>query len=194
MPRRPRLEAPGALHDVVAQAASRCRVVVDNADRLRFLDELRRVVDECGWQCIAYCVMGTHVHLVIWTPEPNLGVGMKLLLGRYAFVYNRRHGRRGHLFSDRFWSRRIDRPHHLRCAAVYTALNSVAAGICAHPSEFVWSSYRETAGIAPASGLLEPELLLRTLDEDVDIARVRYRELVDEAVARLARRRLDEAW
>ena len=70
---------------------------------------------------------------MVCTPEPNLGEGMKLLLGRYSFVHNRRHGRRGYLFGRRYWSRRVDSPRHLRCAALYTVLNPVAAGICPHP-------------------------------------------------------------
>lgn len=92
--------------------------MADDADRLRWIDELRTVVAECNWQCIAFSLMETHVHLVVCTPEPNLAEGMRLLLGRYAFTYNRRNVRRGHLFSDRYWSRRIDKPYHLRCASV----------------------------------------------------------------------------
>ena len=194
MPRRPRLEAAGALHHVVAQAADGSRIVADDADRLRLLDGLRTVVHECGWLCVAYCVLDTHAHLVVCTPEPNLGQGMKLLLGRYSSTYNRRLGRRGYVFRRPFWSRRIDRPHHLLCAALYTVLNPVAAGICRHPQLFPWSSYVETAGSAPPSGLLAPELLLRTFDEEPDAARRVYRELVDDAVVRLGRRRSAEAW
>jgi REP element-mobilizing transposase RayT len=194
MARFDRNEAPGALHHVVAQAASDSRIVVDDSDRLRLLDGLRTVVGECGWQCLAYCVMGTHAHLVLCTPEPNLGQGMQLLLGRYAFAHNRRHRRRGHLFGDRFWSRRIDRPHHLLCASLYSVLNPVSAGLCAHPAAYGWSSYSETAGVSAGSGILEPALLLRTLGEKEVVARERYRELVDDAVVRLRRRRQDEAW
>ena len=196
MPRRDRQEAEGALHHVVAQAASDSRIVVDDADRLRFLDELRSVVTTGDWHCIAYCVMTTHVHLVLCTPQPNLGEGMRLLLGRYAFVFNRRHGRRGHLFSHRFWARRIDRPHYLCCAALYAALNPVAAGVCGHPRDFPWSSYRETAsaGTDDGGGLVRADLLLRALDEDAARARELYRKLVDDAVARLTVRRREEAW
>ena len=43
-----------------------------------------------GWNCVAYCLLDTHVHLVVVTPKPNLGRGMRLLLGRYAITYNRR--------------------------------------------------------------------------------------------------------
>ena len=194
MPRRPRLEASGALHHVVVQAASDGRIVADDTDRLRFIDELRAVVTGCGWWCGAYCVLNTHAHLVVCTPEPNLGEGMKLLLGRYSFVHNRRHGRRGYLFGRRYWSRRVDSPRYLRCAALYTVLNPVAAGICCHPGHFPWSSYRETAGFRPGSGLLAPELVLQTLADDLGEARLRYREIVDDAVVRLGRRRADELW
>jgi len=194
MPRRPRLEAPGAVHHVVAQSASDGRIVVDDADRLRFLDELRRVIQEYSWECVAYCVMTTHIHLIISTPTPNLGEGMGTLLGRYAFAFNRRHGRKGHVFRNRFWSRRIDRPHYLTCSAFYAVLNPVAAGLCTHPGGFPWSSYLETVGAVPESGFLSPGLLLSTLDDDVAVAREKCRELIDEAVVRLRTRRAEEAW
>ena len=124
MPRRARLEGPGVIHHVVAKAANGANVVTDDADRLRFLDELRTVVSTHGWLCIAYCVMDTHVHLVICTPEPNLGQGMKLLLGRYAITFNRRLDRHGYVFTRPFWSRRVDKPHYLRCAVALRGLES----------------------------------------------------------------------
>jgi putative transposase len=195
MPRRPRHEHAGALHHVVARAASDGRIVVDDSDRLRLLDEFRVVVASHRWECVAYCVMTTHVHLVLHTPEPNLGEGMKLFLGRYAFAFNRRHQRRGHLFDRRYWSRLIDRPGYLCCAAVYTVLNPVVAGACLHPLDFAWSSYRETAGVTTESGLIAPSLLVRTFADEPEQARTNYRELIDGAVARLRARREDErAW
>ncbi len=194
MPRRPRLEAPGAIHHVVVQAASDGRLVVDDADRLRFLDELRRAALDNGWQCVAYCVMATHVHLVVCTPNPNLSAGMAPFLGRYAHTFNRRHDRHGRLFRNRFWSRRVDRPHYLTCAALYAVLNPVAAGICAHPCGYPWSSYGETVGGGGGDGLLEPGILLGALDDDSENARQIYRGYVDDAVARLRERRSDEAW
>jgi hypothetical protein len=138
--------------------------------------------------------MTTHVHLVICTPTPNLREGMGTLLGRYAFAFNRRHGRKGHLFRNRFWSRRIDRPHYLMCSAFYTVLNPVAAGLCTHPGGFPWCSYRETADAVPGSGILVPGLLLSALDDDATVARRIYRGFVDEAVVRLHARRAEEVW
>ena len=54
MPRPPRLEAPGAIHHVVVQAGSDGQLVVDDADRLRLLDELRHAVLDNGWHCVAF--------------------------------------------------------------------------------------------------------------------------------------------
>jgi len=195
MPRRPRQEHAGALHHVVAQAASDGRIVADDSDGLRLLDELRRVVASHDWECIAYCVMSTHLHLVVHTLQPNLGEGMKLFLGRYAFAFNRRHGRRGHLFDRRYWSRLIDRPGYLCCAAVYTVLNPVVAGISSHPRHYRWSSYHETAMALGGDGLVDASLLLRTLSEDEEQARACYRGVIDDALARLRIRRDGErAW
>ena len=179
---------------MVAKAANGARIVMDDADRLRFLDELRRVVSSHGWLCMAYCMLDTHVHVVICTPEPNLGDGMKLLLGDYAITYNRRLGRSGYVFARPFWSRRVDKPYYVRCAVLCTVLNPVAAGLCRQPSEFRWSSYNETVGAVPPSGLLDPEILLRPLDEDAGRARIMFREVVDDAVERLAARRGEVAW
>jgi len=194
MPRRPRHEGPGALHHVVSRSSTDVPLVVDDLDRVQFLDELRGVARDLGWQCLAYCVMSTHAHLVLCTSEPNLGIGMRRLQGRYASAHNRRHDRRGHLFGRRYWSRRIDRPHYLACAALYAVLNPVAAGLCAHPVDFAWSSYRETAAGEPRTGLLEPEVLLRTFADDVSRAREEYRTVVEQALLRMAARRAEDAW
>src|SRR5262245_365693 len=132
MPRRPRYEGADALHHVVVRAPTDMRMVDDDVDCAQFLDEFRIASQGCEWECLAYCVLSTHAHFVLQTPEPNLADGMRRLQGRYARAYNRRHQRQGHLFGRRYWSRRIDKPHYLRCASLYAVLNPVEAGICRH--------------------------------------------------------------
>ena len=46
--------------------------------------------------------MRNHFHLVLETPQRNMVVGMKWLLGTYTSRYNRRHKEFGHLFSGRY--------------------------------------------------------------------------------------------
>ncbi len=51
----------------------------DDADRRRFLRRLHTVVRRYGWRCTAYCLLGTHYHLVVETPRPNLALGIQAL-------------------------------------------------------------------------------------------------------------------
>jgi len=46
--------------------------------------------------------MGNHFHFLLETPEPNLVVGMKWLLGVFSQDWNRRRLRRGHVFQGRY--------------------------------------------------------------------------------------------
>ena len=98
MPRRPREELADAIHHVYARGNDRRAIYLDDGDRAAYLAMLGRVVVMKGWRCLAYCLMDNHVHLLIETPEPNLGSGMQRLHGLYAQSHNERHGRSGHLF------------------------------------------------------------------------------------------------
>ena len=54
-----------------------------------------------------FCLMGNHMHLLIETPVPNLGIGMQRLHGPYAQAFNRRHERAGPVSGARFGAKPI---------------------------------------------------------------------------------------
>jgi putative transposase len=66
----------------------------DDEDRERLLQTLTQACQKTGWQVHAYCLMRNHFHLVIETPQPNLVVGMKWLLGTDRAILGRRCGKR----------------------------------------------------------------------------------------------------
>ena len=76
MPRRPRIEFEGAIYHVMARGNARQRIVGDDHDRERLLDDLRRTVLRCGWELLAFVFMENHLHLLLKTPRPNLARGM----------------------------------------------------------------------------------------------------------------------
>ncbi len=63
----------------------------DNGDRENFFDILSDTVKRCNWLCHAYCLMDTHYHILIETPEANLSLGMRQLNGVYTQRYNKKH-------------------------------------------------------------------------------------------------------
>ena len=170
MPRKPRLEEAGAIHHVYARGAKRSLIFVDDEDRLLYLKMLAKVVEEKGWRVLAYCLMGNHVHLVIETPQPNLGEGMCLLHGRYARAFNRKYRFSGHVFENRYGSRRVLFDLQLWTLIAYLALNPVRAGLCALPQDWAWSSHAATVhGRAPT--WLADGRLLQLLGQDGGLAR-----------------------
>ena len=59
-------------------------VFQDNIERMQFLAVLDDRVARCSWSVRAYCLLSTHYHLLVATPEPDLSDGMQYLNGRFA--------------------------------------------------------------------------------------------------------------
>jgi putative transposase len=143
------VEFPGAAHHVFARGNAKERIYRDDRDRARYLVLLGHVVERQSWRCLAYCLMDNHVHLLVETPEANLGAGMQLLHGLYAQAFNKRHRRSGHVFEGRFGAVRVRSDEQLLQAARYIARNPVEAGLCDDPAMWSWGSH---AAVADTSG------------------------------------------
>jgi putative transposase len=169
--RRPREDIPGSIHHAIAKGNAGAAIVVDDHDREVFVSRLDKTVARHGWSCLAYSLLDTHVHLLIGTPRGNLSRGMQSLLGPYAQNFNLRHGREGHLFRGRFYSKRIRSQSHLVSALVYIALNPVRAGMAERPEQWSWSSYPATIGSEPALGHLDVAATLELVHPDPESAR-----------------------
>ena len=185
MPRKPRQEVAGGIHHVFARGNCRQPIYLNAADCFTYLSELCKTIDRHGWLCLAYCLMDNHLHLIVETPEPNLGDGMRRLQGEYARRFNKRHGRSGHVFQGRYGSVLAKTDEHLWTLLRYLAMNPVRAGLCESPDEWLWSSYpRVMTRSAPS--FLASRRLLELLGAPAGDARGRYAELVNQAPTALA--------
>jgi REP element-mobilizing transposase RayT len=105
MPRIPRCLLPPSRFHVGSRGTGGVFVFVDDVDRDAFVVLLHRAAKMFGIELLAYSVLGTHFHVVVEVTSPGqLGRMMHRVLGLYAQGFNRRHGRKGHLFEERFWS------------------------------------------------------------------------------------------
>jgi REP-associated tyrosine transposase len=179
MARRPREEFPGAVHHAFARGNRTQSIFLCNQDRRLYLHLLGEVVARTRWRVLAYCLMANHVHLLIETPEPNLGAGMQRLHGLYAQTFNRRHRHRGHLFQGRFGSVTVRTDEQLLQTARYIARNPVRAGLCAGPGLYPWSSHPAVAHGGSAPRWLDTARLLGCFGADGGDPRRRYADFVE---------------
>ena len=169
---------------MIAKGNAGATIVTDDVDRSALISRLARTVEHSGWSCLAYCLLDSHVHLVVGTPRPNLGAGMRSLLGPYAQNFNYRHGREGHLFRGRFYSSRIKSESHLVSSLIYVALNPVRAGLVERPERWPWSSYAATIGRVRSPDFLDTHAVLELVDRDPVKARRGFELAVAEARSR----------
>jgi hypothetical protein len=127
--------------------------------------------------------MTNHFHLVVAMKRPTLSAGMHWLNGCYAQWLNRRHGFKGHLFEDRFHSEPVESDAHLLELSRYVPLNPVRAGLCAHPADWPWSSYRATIG-RERPRFLSAEPMLALFGRRETSARAAYEAFVADGLRR----------
>jgi len=164
----------------MARGALNQAIFRDDDDRRRFLIVLGQVVRSLDWTLLAYCLMTTHYHLLVRTPEANLHRGMQRLNGCYGQGFNRRHGQLGHVFFRRYHSVLVEREAHLLELFRYLAWNPVRAGVCTEPAGWPWSFYAGLVGSEEAPPILGAEAALAFFGKDPEAARRRLREFVEQ--------------
>ena len=75
-----------------------------------------------AWKCLSYCQLTNHLHVVVETHHADLGAGMKHLNECYAQSFNRRHGRKGHLFESRYSSVVVDDGYEPCCGRIFASV------------------------------------------------------------------------
>lgn len=129
-------------YHVCARGTGKQLIFENDADRREFLELMRECCREAGVTVVAWCLMGNHVHLVLADYEDRMSAAMHRLLLTYARRFNKRTGRTGHLFQNRFDRRSLDTDRYLMAAIRYVHANPQKAGI-ALIERYPWSSFAE---------------------------------------------------
>jgi len=143
VPRRPRKSLPDrSIYQVTVRGVNRSAIVFDEIDRGGLHELVLRTEKRFGWIYDAYCLMTTHFHLVLPANLASLSSGMHWLNGIWAQRINRRYGRTGHLFENRFSAWAIRDEEHWRETCRYVLENPVRAGLCESALDWPWSGGR----------------------------------------------------
>src|SRR4030043_179551 len=129
MPRRPRLDAPGALHHVMGRGIERTRIFRNDRDREDFLNRLADLCTAGDLIVYAWSLMPNHFHLLVRTGRQPISKRWRKLLTGDVVNFNLRHKRYGHLFQHRYKSIICEEDPYLLELTRYIHPNPLRAGI-----------------------------------------------------------------
>jgi len=129
MPRKARIDAPGALHHIIVRGIDRCQIFRDNHDRDQYVDRLDEILTDTDTPCYAWALIPNHFHLLLKTGLTPIASIMRRLLTGHAVYFNRRHRRHGHLFQNRYKSILCQEETYLLELVRYIHLNPLRAGL-----------------------------------------------------------------
>jgi len=143
MPRIARVIAEHYPHHVTQRGTNRSEIFLHDGDRRFLLKTIKDWSEKTETKVWAYCLMGNHFHLLL---VPLSGYGLsKCLHGitfRYAQYFNRRYGRSGRLWQNRYFSCPVDKDQYLWAVVRYIENNPVRANLVAKAEDWAWSSAR----------------------------------------------------
>jgi REP element-mobilizing transposase RayT len=175
-------EIDGIYH-LMSRGSNRQALFRYDGDRVAFIDRMDKVGNRYGVRWIAYCLMGNHYHAIVQPHSERLSDAMRDLHGGFSRLLARVYGSDAHLFKNRFLAEQIDTLEYFATAMRYVHLNPVRAGLCGHPADWPWSSYRATVGLDPQPSFIAPEVFLRIDEQRLGSAQSDYAAFVEAGIA-----------
>lgn len=145
VPRRRRVDLPGAVYHVTARGNQQQRIFYTTRDYEFYLGLLREAVERFDLRILAYALLPNHVHLLCRRGRVPLAKVLYHIQRRFAVYHNRRLGVRGHVFQDRYHAKLCEDEAYLWALVRYIHDNPVQAGLCDRPDGYPWTSYHAYA-------------------------------------------------
>ncbi len=184
IPRQSGIDAPGALHHIIARGIGRRNIFDDDRDRNDFLERLGTALTETGTACFAWALIPNHFHLLVRTGQTHVATVMRRLLTGYAIGYNHRHRRHGHLFQNRYKSILCEEEPYFLELVRYVHLNPLRAGMVEDLAGLDTYRYAGHSVLMGNSGNSFQDIgsVLQRFARRAGTARKRYRSFVQEGI------------
>jgi len=183
MSRPLRIEYPGAWYHVMNRGRRRENIFLSRNDYQIFLQVLQEASDAWNLKVSAYCLMSSHYHLLVHTPEGNLSRCMRHINGIYTQRFNRRHNNDGQLFRGRYKAVLIDADSYLLEVLRYIHRNPLQAGIVDNLKDYEWSSHHGYVSRAKKWDWLHKDVLLAMLSPQRSRQKSAYMDFVSRGVS-----------
>lgn len=183
MPRHPRKYSNTGIYHIMLRGNERKNIFIDDQDKERIIEIIIKNKANDAFKLYAYCIMGNHLHMVLQEQKVSISKIIKKIATSYAYYFNKKYNRVGHIFQDRFKSEAIEDEGYLLQVIRYIHNNPEKAAI-SKKEQYKWSSYPEYIAIlnSPAQN---PEIIeiLKIFSSTLEIALkefIRYSQRSEE--------------
>ena len=153
MARKLRVTEANHVYHVLNRAAKHAILFGTAQECFKFEQLLEEAIRRFQMRTLAYCLMGTHWHFLLWPKnDREISQFIKWLSGTHALRWNTDHDGVGNgaVYQSRFKSVLIENERHLLTAWRYIERNALAAQLVVRAEDWRWSSlWRRTRGPFP---------------------------------------------
>lgn len=130
-----------AIYHVYSRGNSKRDIFKSQDDFNMFLKICSNTFKKLPFDCLCYCLMNNHYHLLLQTPDANLPDIMRFINQKYAIYFNRKYMDVGYLFQSRYKAKLVASESYLKQLVSYIHLNPIKAKLVSNPIDWQWSSY-----------------------------------------------------
>jgi REP-associated tyrosine transposase len=169
----------GGLFHVIIRFHNR-EYLLDFPDaRSRYLDALGRGIERSDVRLFAYCLMSSHIHLLLQLGRTTLGTFTKSVNTGWVNWLNKRFKRLGTAMANRPASVFCDSDTYALELVRYIHNNPVRAGVVASAEGSAWSSHRAYLGLDEPAKWLTMEPILKRFSDSPHEARQKLSAYVE---------------
>ncbi len=182
MPRCGRIKEEHAIYHIMMRSISEALLFKENEDKEKFLFYIKKYMIQFNFKLYGYCLMPNHIHLIVDTNGADLSKIMHGINQSYAQYFNRKYGRHGHLFQDRFKSKIVKNEKYLMVLSLYIHKNPMAIEEYKYSLEkYEYSSLGIYLGIAPNKyEIIEKDFILGFFGHNNKEAIANYKKVLYE--------------
>lgn len=176
MPRKPRIEYPGAFYHVMCRG-NNGEYVFTGEEKPEYIRLIAKYKERYKFKIYAYCIMDNHVHLLIEAGDVPISKIMQGIQQSFTQYYNKKYNRTGHVFQQRYKAQLCDKERYLWQLIRYIHYNPVEAGF-KQGLDYKWSSHRSYI-TGKNDNLVEVNFILSMLSNNPAVAQNEYKNFMN---------------
>ena len=178
-----KLTIPDIVSHITQRAAGKEPLFLEDNDYLYMLENMKDITQKRFLDVYAFCLMPTHVHILVSPRGDELQEAMRDLFSRYAMMFNRKYERKGHLFASPYRQAVCLDDSYLLTASLYIHMNPVRAGLVTDPRGYRWSSVKLFHDHSAPHSFVKPDFVLRLLGQDDSKRKNIYANLLEKSMS-----------